>query len=236
MIPGWFHALSVLCLLAGVACAAIIVFDETRHPQRMWIMYVVWPVTALFGTVATLWLYFKYGRMPHCEERDTARGQGQPFAAAVAKGALHCGAGCTLGDIIAEWLAFAVPGIAIGLGWQSLTQEKMFAVWVLDFILAFGIGIAFQYFTIAPMRDLSVGAGIVQAIKADFLSLTAWQIGMYALMAMAQFVLFRRIFGTELPVDTPEFWFAMQIAMLAGFCTSYPANWWLIRRGVKERM
>jgi hypothetical protein len=28
----------------------------------------------------------------------------------------------------------------------------------------------------------------------------------------------------------------MQIAMIAGFLTSYPVNWWLIRRGSKERM
>ncbi len=32
-------------------------------------------------------------------------------------------------------------------------------------------------------------------------------------------------------VNTPEFWFAMQLAMLAGFCTAYPTNWWLIRTG-----
>jgi hypothetical protein len=28
----------------------------------------------------------------------------------------------------------------------------------------------------------------------------------------------------------------MQIAMLAGFLTSYPVNWWLLRAGIKEKM
>jgi hypothetical protein len=28
----------------------------------------------------------------------------------------------------------------------------------------------------------------------------------------------------------------MQIGMLAGFLTSYPVNWWLVRRGIKEKM
>jgi len=28
----------------------------------------------------------------------------------------------------------------------------------------------------------------------------------------------------------------MQIAMLAGFLTSYPANWWPLRAGIKEKM
>jgi hypothetical protein len=28
----------------------------------------------------------------------------------------------------------------------------------------------------------------------------------------------------------------MQIGMIAGFATSYPMNWWLIRAGFKEAM
>jgi hypothetical protein len=28
----------------------------------------------------------------------------------------------------------------------------------------------------------------------------------------------------------------MQVAMLVGFATTYPVNWWLIRRGTKEAM
>jgi Domain of unknown function (DUF4396) len=64
--------------------------------------------------------------------------------------------------------------------------EKMFAVWILDFVLAFVFGIAFQYFTIKPMRNLSVRDGLVEALKADTLTVTGWQIGMYGLMAFAQ--------------------------------------------------
>ena len=28
----------------------------------------------------------------------------------------------------------------------------------------------------------------------------------------------------------------MQIAMLCGFATAYPVNWWLLRIGLKEKM
>lgn len=59
---------------------------------------------------------------------------------------------------------------------------------------------------------------------------------MYGGMAALQFGWFRPVFGGLAPVASPEFWFAMQLAMLAGLATSYPANWWLIRTGVKERM
>jgi Domain of unknown function (DUF4396) len=244
MVPLWLHALAIASLLAGVGCAVLIVIDECRRPQHMWIMNVVWPVTALFASFVAIWGYFRYGRLAHqalvrrameCGEEPPHK-KLTPFSIMVAKGAAHCGAGCTLGDLSAEWLAFAWPNIAIWFGWQSVFAEKMFAVWVLDFVFALLLGIAFQYFTITPMRNLAPLDGLKQAVKADVLSLTAWQVGMYLSMAGAQFWLFRSLLGVSLEVNSPEFWFVMQIAMLAGFATSYPVNWWLIRRGVKERM
>ncbi|HEX3936683.1 MAG TPA: DUF4396 domain-containing protein [Xanthobacteraceae bacterium] len=231
MVPFWFHLLAIVMLAAGAVIAAGISADEVRHPQPMWIMNLVWPLCALFGTIFVLAGYLAYGRAHgHGKHRTT------PFAATVGIGAAHCGAGCTLGDIIAEWLAYLAPGVAIAFGWQSLFADKLFAVWILDFIVAFGFGIAFQYYAIVPMRKLGVGAGLIAALKADALSLTAWQTGMYAFMAFAQFYLFRRLLGVRLEANSPEFWFIMQIAMICGFLTSYPVNWWLIRAGIKEAM
>lgn len=227
MVPQWLHVLSIAMLALGAACALYIAYDLTRHPQKMWIMNVVWPVTALFGTVLTTWAYFRYGRLA---------GKQTPFPVMVAKGALHCGSGCCLGDILAEWLVFAFPVVAVWFGWRRIFSERMFAVWIVDFLFAFVFGVAFQYFTIAPMRHLGPMQGIWQALKADTLSLSAWQIGMYGFMAIAQFWLFRSVLGVRLEVDMPEFWFMMQIAMLAGFVTSYPVNWWLVKSGIKEKM
>jgi hypothetical protein len=244
MIPSWLHALSIAALLLGLGCALVIAVDVVRHPQHMWIMNIVWPVTALFGTVVTLWGYFTYGRLAAQEKAQAAMARHQdmpsktetPFPVMVGKGASHCGSGCMLGDIVAEWLVFFVPAIAVWFGWHSLFAEKMYAVWIVDFIFAFAIGIAFQYFTIKPMRSLSVRDGLVQAVKADALSLTAWQVGMYGFMAFASFYLFRDLLGTRLATNTPEFWFMMQLAMICGFITAYPVNWWLIRAGIKEAM
>ena len=163
-------------------------------------------------------------------------GEETPFPIAVTKPSSHCGAGCALGDLIAEWAAFLVPAVAMAFGWKSVFAEKTFAVWILDFLLAYGLGIVFQYYTIKPMRDLSPGKAIVQALKADTASITSWQVGMYGFMAVAQFAWFRPAYGGLAPVDTPEFWFVMQLAMLCGFATSYPVNWALLKMGVKERM
>lgn len=170
------------------------------------------------------------------EQKRPPPNKGKPFPVMVGEGASHCGSGCTLGDIIAEWLAFSFPAIAVWLGWHTVFSEKIFAVWILDYIFAYLFGIFFQYYTIAPMRNLGFAEGIWAAIKADTLSLTAWQIGMYGFMAVAFFWIFRDILGTELKVNTPEFWFMMQIAIICGFITSYPVNWWLLRTGLKEKM
>lgn len=243
MVPVWLHILSIAVLVLGLACAAIIVWDEFYRPQNMWIMNVVWPVTALFGTVFWLWGYFRFGRLETREQTAAAKQQNReppsktkPFTAMVAEGASHCGSGCTLGDICAEWLAFGVPTIAVALGWHSLFPDKIFAVWILDYAFAYLFGIVFQYFTIAPMRGLGPWQGLWAAVKADTLSLTAWQIGMYGFMAIAHFWIFGDLIGKKLEVNTVEFWFMMQIAMLFGFATSFPVNWWLIRAGLKERM
>ena len=210
----------------------------------MWIMNIVWPVTALFGSAWILWQYFAYGRLgsrqqahlwkpPHSELPD---GKRAPFPISVANATLHCGSGCTLGDICAEWLIFAVPSVAILFGWKSIFNERIFAVWIVAFLFAYAFGIVFQYFTIAPMKGLSFRQGIVAAIKADTLSLVAWQAGMYGFMAIAHFWIFRQIIRAPLEVTSAEFWFMMQIAMLCGFVTSYPVNWWLVCSGIKEEM
>jgi hypothetical protein len=239
MISTWLHELALASLFTGGVCAAVVAFDVARRPQRMWIMNVVWAATALFGTVAVLGLYFSQGRNTASRRAQLAQKQSKkrtPFGIMVTKGSLHCGAGCTLGDICAETLAFAFPSVAVASGWHWLFNERIFAVWLLDFAFAYAFGIVFQYFTIAPMRGLSVGEGLIAAAKADTISITAWQIGMYGFMALAHFYIFPHLLQANLRPESAEFWFMMQIAMLLGFATSYPANWWLLRIRAKEKM
>jgi hypothetical protein len=168
-MPSWLHYLAIALLLLGFLSALLIVFDELRHPQHMWIMNVVWPVTALFGTAIALWGYITYGRLATHEQAKSARQGGEdppskkhtPFPTMVAKGTAHCGSGCALGDILDEWLAFLLPGGAVWFGWQAIFAEKMFAVWLLDYVFAFMFGIALQYFTIKPMRNLAPRQALV---------------------------------------------------------------------------
>lgn len=186
----------------------------------------VWPITALYAGPLAVGLYWKFGRRSSQEvtAQNTGETKEKPFWATVAIGATHCGAGCTVGDIIAESTIFST-GITVG-------GSVLGAEYVGDYALAYILGIVFQYFAIAPMRGLSIGPGVWAAIKADTLSLTAFEVGLFGWMAIMNVMLF----NPHLQPNQPTYWFMMQIGMLIGYATSYPMNWWLIRRGIKEAM
>jgi hypothetical protein len=220
--PAWLEALSQAYVLAGVACAVLIGVDVLRRPQKMAVMNWVWPITGLWAGPLGLFVYLWLGRAPPpgAEQDDKTP---KPFWRSTLVGALHCSAGCTLGDLCAEWIVFAA-----GL---TLFGSKLGGAYALDFALAYAFGIAFQYFSIAPMRGLGPRDGLVAAVKADTLSLTAYEVGMFAWMALAKLVLF-----PGLDASRWLFWFMMQIAMLVGLATTLPVNAWLIRAGWKEAM
>ena len=55
---------------------------------------------------------------------------------------------------------------------------------------------------------------------------------MFGWMAIAQYVLL----PSHPSPDSAVFWFMMQIGMIFGFFTTYPANWLLVRSGIKSGM
>ena len=221
--PQWLHWLAWLSLGPSFLCALVIVLDEFRKPQKMFIMNLVWPLTALYWSFAALWAYFTVGRNMTHQHQKAQPDNVPPLQVAVAVS--HCGAGCTLGDIVAEWL---LASFAITFAGGEFPTRL-----IIDFLLAWLLGVVFQYFTIVPMRGLSPGKGIVAAIRADTLSIVAFQIGMYAWMALTFFVFFP---NPHLHPNQVVFWLMMQIGMIVGFLTSYPANVLLLRWGWKEKM
>jgi hypothetical protein len=227
-------ALSWMALIAAAACACVLLVDILAgRRQPMAIMNVVWPLTALYAGPLALVAYFYVGRSKPMDrgahdqhhQHVASMKSKRPMWQAALLGTTHCGAGCMLGDMLSDGGLFL-------LGASALLGSALLTSYVFDFIAAYLLGIVFQYFAIVPMRHLSRGAGIWAAIKADTLSLIAFQVGMYAWMAIFQQLLFR----PRLEANSPVFWFMMQIGMLAGLITSFPMNWFLIRAGIKEKM
>lgn len=234
-------SISLFFICSGLVIALIIASDLAKNKQSMKIMNVVWVLTGLWASYLALWAYYKFGRETMKMDMDMKGMEGmnmkdmpmdmsmenmdRPHWQSVALSALHCGAGCTLADIIGEWFTYYFP---ISIGGSLIVGN-----WAFDFILALIIGVYFQFYAIREMENISVSAGLSRAFKADFYSLTSWQVGMYGWMAVVYFVIFKDV---PLAKDSWTFWFMMQVAMLIGFACAYPMNALLIKLGVKKGM
>jgi hypothetical protein len=149
-------------------------------------------------------------------------GPPRPMWATVLVGVSHCGAGCVLGDLVGEWLVYGTGAMINGHDiWPAL---------LIDYGFALLFGIFFQYFSIAPMSGDYGLKTLVRAAKADILSLTAFEIGLFGWMVAYQV----GIFGYRLEMNTWTYWWMMQVGMFLGFWTAAPVNWWLITRNIKE--
>ncbi len=204
------QTVSWIAISLGVLTALVIAADERSRPQGMPIMNVVWPVTGFYFPVIGGWLYRAIGRPPLTHAHDAAAQDARWKS--ILLSATHCGAGCVIGDIVA--VALFGPSFAI------------------EFAFAYLFGIAFQYLPIRAMRDISPATALWEAIKADTLSLVAFEVGMFGWMAVARLWLL----PGEPAATSIAFWFMMQVGMMAGFATTYPANWLLVKWGVKSGM
>ena len=236
-----FNIISKVFIVIGILSALSITIDILKHPQKeMPIMNLVWPINGLWAGIFGVWAYFTIGKnrkmdmsgmdMSNMKMDDMdmsnmkmSDNKYSSFWQGVVADTLHCGAGCSLADLIGPWLFLVFP--------FTIFNNYTFGEWTLDYFLALLTGVTFQYAAISPMMNEKGPKIWLRALKIDFLSLTSWQVGMYGWMALVIFVWFGR-----LSPSTPEFWFMMQIAMCCGFITAYPVNWWLVKVGIKMGM
>ena len=211
LVIGW------IAVGGGILSALAILIEILRgRREQMAVMNWVYPITGLYWGPLAVYFFRHQDRIP---------------GASVSKGVSHCGAGCTLGDIVGEWIVY-LTAWSIAL-FAAKPPNTLMAMYVADFVLAWTLGIIFQYFSIVPMReDVGRLQGIWAAIKADTLSIVSFQAGLFGYMALYHLVFFK----PPLSVASPTYWFMMQIGMIVGFFTAWPVNTWLIRKGWKEKM
>jgi hypothetical protein len=123
----------------------------------------------------------------------------RPMWATVLIGVSHCGAGCVLGDLVGEWLVY-------GTG-MSINGQPIWPALLIDYAFALLFGIAFQYFSIAPMSGEYGLKTLVRAAKADILSLTAFELGLFGWMIAYQV----GIWNYRLQTNSFVYWWQMQV-------------------------
>ncbi|KAK4503436.1 hypothetical protein PRZ48_004351 [Zasmidium cellare] len=137
-------------------------------------------------------------------------------------GVAHCGAGCVLGDVVGEWLVHGTNA--------TINGQMIWPCLLVDYAFALLFGVAFQYFSIAPMSGEYGIKTVWRAAKADILSLTSFEVGAFAWMIIYQV----GIFNYKLEMTTWTYWWLMQMGMNLGYATAVPMNWWLLTKGIKE--
>jgi hypothetical protein len=129
-----------ISLAFGFVSAGIIAIDiALGRRQMMAVMNVVWPITALYSGPLGLAAYFFVGRaMPMMAHDGRMHHQmpAKPFWQRVLISTTHCGAGCTVGDVISEMLLFS--------GSFRLEDSVLLARYVSDYVLAYLFGVGFQ--------------------------------------------------------------------------------------------
>jgi hypothetical protein len=90
-------------------------------------------------------------------------------------------------------------------------------------------GIVFQYFAIVPTRP-RLKDGLIAAANADLISLTAFAAGLFGWMTVMAFVLFPA--PHHLTPGSAAYRLLMQAGMIIGYFTAWPANVWLVNRGI----
>lgn len=128
---------------------------------------------------------------------------------------------------MAEWFIVLVP--------LTLFGKTVFAAWVIDYILAFFVRYRLSIIHDQTHERINCQRGISGGRKSGHSfphGLAGGHVWMDEWMAIVIFVLI----GHEMEKTNPVFWVMRVIAMLTGFLTSYPVNWWLIKKGIKEKM
>jgi len=223
MIPGWLTAVSWIFVSLALLCAVVIVYDVygRGYRQRVRVMEAVWPITALYLGPLALPAYYRWGR-PRSEKWQKEHG-GTPeksLPAAAVTGGIPGGAASAVGHVLGVPLVVFLGLTFLGLDlWAMILVIAVIAV-VLLFVFEY-------FFSTVPARGLSSGKGAGVALLIALVTVLAFDVGMGGWMLVLHFLLFMP------PLTDVTFLFLMQVGLILGFLTGYPAVLWLVRRGIK---
>lgn len=218
------NQLALLFLVLGGCTALMILKDIFRHPHPVRIMNVIWPLTGLympfFGWLA--WWYL--GRKPSRQQKlallvtqKVHRHAGWPT---IFISTSLSAAACILGELITLSIITTLNH------YHFLTPLWMQVIICLSISLISGLFL--QFLAIKQRESFSLWRTLLVAFRTETFPLLVYQTGIFFFMSLAlKFVL-----NQQIDPLMAMFWFMLQLAMLTGFIFSWPANHFLIKRGL----
>ena len=216
-VPDWLTPVAWMYITLSLLSAAFIAFDiyllRRRHLSVA--TELVWITSALYLGPFAVAVYLRRGRANPTSTTVTAGIAGEAEGTAVA--VLPGGGASAVAHLI------AVPFV-VAVGWTIAGL----AMWPMILVIAvLAIVMLVVYERVAsrgPRTGRTRGISIGSAIAAAFITVAAFDIGMVGWMLLLHF--------NDLmpPVTESAFWFLMQIGIVLGLLTGYPAVKWLTRR------
>ena len=199
-----------------VACSVIFVARDafTRLPEPGVIRWA-WVLTTFYlGPIGAIFYVLV--------DREPQPGTHAEFVAPTWKQVFGSTLHCVAGDATGVIFAATITGL-LGLPmWFDMTAEYVFG-------FAFGLFI-FQSLFMKNMMGGSYLGALRSSFIPEWLSMNAMMAGMFPVMVT--FMMGRDMRAMD-PRE-PLYWGVMSLAIGVGFLTAYPANWWLVSKGLKH--
>jgi FtsP/CotA-like multicopper oxidase with cupredoxin domain len=208
----YFLAVWFLIAFASTAYVAWDQFRNNPEPRVMKWGFIL--VTLYMGPLGWL-IYVLADKEPRPGEHERFI---EPLWKQGVGSTIHCVAGDATGIILA-----AVVTASVGLPmWVDLIVEYAAG-------FAFGL-LIFQSLFMKSMMGGTYGQNVRKSFMPEFISMNFMMAGMAPVMS---FLMMGRDMRAMVPTEL-LFWGVMSLGVIAGFAAAYPANVWLVARGLKH--
>lgn len=207
IILGWF-----VLVLVSVSYVAWDAFTKLPEPG---VIKWAWVLTTLYlGPIGAAFYILT--------DKEPRPGEHERFVAPMWKQALGSTLHCVAGDATGVIIAATITGL-LGLPmWFDMSAEYIFG-------FAFGLFI-FQALFMKGVMGVSYTTALRQTVLPEWVSMNAMMAGMFPTMVALMMGRDMRAMDPHQPL----YWGVMSLAIGVGFVTAYPANWWLVSKGLKH--
>ncbi|ORM69192.1 DUF4396 domain-containing protein [Pantoea rwandensis] len=218
------NQLALPLLVLGGCTALMILKDLFRHPHPVPVMNIIWPLTGLYlpfiGWLAWWYLGRKPSRQVKLALLVPQKIQGHASWQTIFISTSLSAAACIFGDLMTLPIVTLLNQFAIN---PTLWMQGLICA-----LISLLIGYFLQFLAIRQREKRSLASALLLALKTETFPLLIYQLGIFIFMALA----LKFILNQQINPLLVTFWFMLQLSMLIGFVFSWPANHFLIKRGL----
>ncbi len=190
--------------------------EQNENSLAMKTMRWGWVLVTLYTGPFGFIVYWILHRAP---ARETPEQSEPPLWEQSVESTIHCVAGDATGIFVAAVVA-------------SWLRPPMGVELIAEYVAGFAVGLfLFQSLCMKASFDGSYRRAVCGTLLPETLSMNAIMAGMVPVMI----ILMSRDMSAMAPTSV-RFWGTMSLAVVVSAVTTFPVNWWLVKRGLKHGM